>query len=97
NCDGTGLGPLNDGGNFVTDGSCGSGFSSAVVADVQLGPLQTDSSGLTYHLPLPSSPLVDAGLAGCPASDQRGVPRWAQCDSGAVELNWPVYLPLLRR
>jgi CSLREA domain-containing protein len=40
------------------------------------------------QLPLPGSPLIDAGAAaGCPATDQRGVrrPRGRACDIGAVE------------
>jgi hypothetical protein len=48
-----------------------------------------DNGGPTKTLALsPGSPAVDAGDAGCPATDQRGVPRpqGAACDIGAFEL-----------
>jgi uncharacterized repeat protein (TIGR01451 family) len=60
-----------------------------VGADPQLGPLQ-DNGGPTPTQAIPtSSPAFDAGAsAGCPATDQRGVPRpqVAACDIGAFEL-----------
>lgn len=77
-------GPIDDGGNFVEDGSCG----FAAGGDPLLGPLQNNGGfTLTYAL-LDGSPAIDAGVdTGCPATDQRGVtrPQGASCDSGAVE------------
>jgi hypothetical protein len=49
-------------------------------------------------MPLPDSPAIDYGL-GCPAFDQRGVPRpiGAACDVGSVEYGWLVFLPGVMR
>jgi hypothetical protein len=43
---------------------------------------------------MPGSAAINAG-AGCPAADQRGVPRIAPCDIGAYEFVKMVYLPLI--
>jgi hypothetical protein len=64
--------------------------------------LTLDPLGLTYyHLPLPGSPLIDAGFPGhCPERDQRGATRVGECDIGAVEyggLQPRIYLPLVHR
>lgn len=57
--------------------------------DPLLGPL-ADNGGETDTMALlPGSPAIDAGTAsGCPATDQRGVPRpqGTACDIGAFEL-----------
>ena len=54
-------------------------------ADPQLDPL-ADNGGPTMTLSLPSgSPAIDAGVDGCPMTDQRGEPRVGPCDIGAFE------------
>lgn len=70
------------------DATCGFG-AGRDNASIMLGPL-ANNSGLTQtHLPNPGSPAIDGGTAsGCPATDQRGLPRpfGATCDVGAVEV-----------
>jgi predicted outer membrane repeat protein len=92
NCDGDGTTPSYDGSNRVSDNSCGAGFTSSVVADIKIGPLQTLAfpTGLAYHLPQAGSPLINAGTTdssgyGCPSRDQIRALRPDQCDIGAVE------------
>ena len=56
--------------------------------DPMLGPLQDNGGGTPTNAPLYGSPALDAaGLSGCPATDQRGVPRpqGSACDIGAYE------------
>jgi len=59
--------------------------SSVLIADPLLGTL-SNNGGRTQTLALSnSSPALDAGVAaGCPATDQRGLPR-NNCDIGAFE------------
>jgi len=63
-----------------------------------LGPL-ADNGGKTLTLALlPGSPAINAGTnVGCPATDQRGVPRpqFGTCDIGAYEFVLWVYLPVV--
>jgi predicted outer membrane repeat protein len=72
-------------------GACPSGATCTNMqyADPKLGAL-LDNGGLTpTFLPGTGSAAIDKGKnAGCPASDQRGVPRpqGTQCDIGAVEV-----------
>jgi hypothetical protein len=58
-----------------------------------LGPLADNGGSTLTFLPLPGSPVINAGdNAACPAFDQRGVkrPQGAICDIGSVEsLIWP--------
>jgi hypothetical protein len=59
-----------------------------------LGPLRDNGGPTPTHLPLAGSPVVDTGdNAGCPTTDQRGIPRPLDgtggpvtCDIGAVEV-----------
>ena len=100
NCDGDGTAQISDDSrNFSADNSCvlpnsqtGTGLNPA------LGPLTIDSVGGTwYHMPLPGSPLINAGF-NCPERDQRGAVRPDACDIGAVEFGGllaRVYIPLL--
>lgn len=71
------------------DGSCGTGGPTDLPGqDPRLAPLADNGGPTDTHLPLSTSPLVDAGSRdGCPAADQRGVrrPRGRGCDVGAVE------------
>jgi uncharacterized protein (UPF0333 family) len=56
--------------------------------DPKLGPLANNGGPTQTHALLPGSPAIDAGTnTGCPATDQRGVPRpqGAACDIGAYE------------
>src|SRR5690606_9855297 len=57
--------------NISDDASCGDTFT--VVDDVMLGELEDNGGPTPTHLPLPGSPLIDAGdNATCPDIDQRG-------------------------
>jgi CSLREA domain-containing protein len=81
------------------DSANGCGFVAAptgfdlVNTAPDLGPLQ-DNGGPTETMALlPGSPAIDAGSnSGCPATDQRGVPRpqGPACDIGAYESAPPV-------
>ncbi len=81
---------VSQGGNLDSDGSChlpASGNLTGV--DPRLGPLTLNGGPTATHAPLPGSPVLDAGApSGCPATDQRGVPRpqGGRCDIGAVEI-----------
>ncbi|MBN8727302.1 MAG: hypothetical protein J0H15_06295 [Xanthomonadales bacterium] len=60
-----------------------------VDGDPRLAPLGDNGAHTPTRLPARHGAAVDAGVAaGCPATDQRGVPRpqGAACDLGAVEL-----------
>ncbi|HWR64898.1 MAG TPA: choice-of-anchor Q domain-containing protein [Bellilinea sp.] len=61
--------------------------------DPLLAPLANNGGTTLTHALLPLSPAVDAGdNSGCPAADQRGLPRpvGASCDIGAVEEQAPL-------
>jgi CSLREA domain-containing protein len=69
--------------------------------DPLLGQLANNGGSTLTRLPQPGSPAINKGdNVGCPAGDQRGVPRpqAGKCDIGAVEVAFPysVYLPLIR-
>jgi predicted outer membrane repeat protein len=90
--------------NLEDAGSCGlaaAGDKPSTAANI--GPLAVNGSPLPHlltHALLPGSPAINAvPAAGCPATDQRGVPRPAgpACDTGAFELLLRLYLPLVRR
>jgi Tol biopolymer transport system component len=84
NCDG---GVTSHGGNLSDDTSCPLGAADFPSTDPQFGSL--DSTGATDVMALqPGSPAIDTGNAmGCPATDQRLVPRpqGSGCDIGAYE------------
>jgi hypothetical protein len=98
-CDGSALPIASQGGNVAEDGSCLlTGEGDLERTDPGLGPLVDNGGPTLTHAPLPGSALIDAGLAdGCPATDQRGLPRpvdgdgvgGARCDTGAVEAPEP--------
>jgi CSLREA domain-containing protein len=72
------------GGNLAGDAACGFG----PVTDPRLGQLADNGGPTNTHALLTGSPAIDAGTGlGCPASDQRGVPRpqGLACDAGAFE------------
>ncbi|MCY2991124.1 MAG: FG-GAP-like repeat-containing protein [Planctomycetota bacterium] len=93
--------------NLIGDGSGSSGFTNGVNGDVVgingspvdplLGPLADNGGTTLTHLPLPGSPVIDAGNnTGAPATDQTGIARpqdgngdsTATVDIGAVERYW---------
>jgi hypothetical protein len=85
NC--TGQTPSDDSHNFATDDTCAFPTShQGIVPSPRLGPLTSDPGGLTsFHLPLPGSPLINAGPSNCSPTDQRGALRPDACDIGAVD------------
>jgi hypothetical protein len=98
---------LSLGHNFVGDGTAAVGFTpaskdqvgtSTSPLDPRLGPLENNGGPTQTMVPLPSSPLIDAGdNAGASTTDQRGLPRIADgngtgigvIDIGAVEVQLP--------
>lgn len=87
--------------NLSDDTTCRFGFGRDGV-DLLLGALAANGGPTLTHMPQPGSPAIDRGvLAGCPATDQRGVARsgpgrGTTCDVGAVEYLAPLpqlYLP----
>ncbi len=83
---------IDSGGNLSGDSSC-----ALPPADMglQLGLGELGSNGgPTPTVPLlAGSPAIDFGLAGCPATDQRGDHRLGSCDSGAFEFGAPLEEP----
>jgi predicted outer membrane repeat protein len=88
-------------GHNLVAGTCGSFDqpTDQVVTDAGLGPLTHNGGAfpMLTHLPLPGSPLINAGDPGVCASyavrDQRGAARVGGCDIGAVEFG--SVLPML--
>ncbi|MEM9302360.1 MAG: choice-of-anchor Q domain-containing protein [Pseudomonadota bacterium] len=68
--------------NFFGDASC----DGVMDGDPQLALLGDFGGPTRTREPLEGSPLIDAGDGqSCPDVDQRGIPRDANCDIGAVE------------
>jgi len=94
----TSLGHNLDGGNPCLFTQPGALYNT----DPLLGAL-ADNGGPTQTMALlVGSPAIDAGMdIGCPATDQRGIPRpfGPHCDIGAYEFNFLrlVFLPLVLR
>jgi CSLREA domain-containing protein len=89
-------GPIQSVGNNIETGdSCSlNGSNDQKNADPRLGPLQNNGGPTDTYALQPDSPAIDRGTnAGCPATDQRGVPRpidgngdgVATCDIGSFE------------
>lgn len=92
NCDGSGT-AASLGGNLEDANTCN--FSQ--LADQRntspgLGPLQDNGGPTNTHALLAGSASIDRGTnSGCPATDQRGVPRpIGTCDIGAYEYAPPI-------
>jgi hypothetical protein len=81
--------------NIVPNNECN---FAAGTSDPHLGPL-ADNGGSTLTMALlPGSPAINAGNpAYCPATDQRGTPRSPVCDIGAYEVQYTIFLPLIKR
>src|SRR5436309_665215 len=87
------------GNNLDSGATCGlSGVGDLSNTDPLLGPLQNNGGQTDTHALTAGSPALDAGTnTGCPAADQRGVPRpfdgngdgTPTCDIGAYEFNIP--------
>src|SRR5436309_2245312 len=87
------------GNNLDSGNTCGlSGVGDLSNTDPLLGPLQNNGGQTDTHALTAGSPALDAGTnTGCPAADQRGVPRpfdgngdgTPTCDIGAYEFNIP--------
>jgi predicted outer membrane repeat protein len=80
---------LNSGGfNLDSDGTALLGGAGDRVADPLLDPLADNGGPTNTHALRPGSPAIDpAGLAGAPATDQRGSARDALPDVGAYEFS----------
>ena len=82
---------LSVGGNIESIGdTCGfvdaSDQTGVTAAELNLGPLANNGGPTPTHALLPGSFAIDAGVAPCPAADQRGVLRSdGLCDVGAYE------------
>jgi len=89
NCSGP---TVSAGNNLESADTCALGPAELRNTDPLLGPL-ADNGGLTStHAITQASPAFNAGAnAGCPATDQRGIPRpqFGICDIGAFEILAP--------
>jgi hypothetical protein len=88
NCDGFGATFQTGGGNLESASTCGFGSGTDKPNTNPLLAALTNNDGPTDTMALlAGSPAIDAGLVGCPATDQRGVarPQGASCDIGAFE------------
>ncbi|MTD44849.1 hypothetical protein GKE82_11245 [Conexibacter sp. W3-3-2] len=81
-------GPLSDGGGNLT----GASSCPGLVGTLALGALGANGGPTPSAVPGPTSAALDGRTSGCPATDQRGLPRAAAgaCDIGAVEVLAPV-------
>ncbi len=96
NCSITGA-LISNGHNLESATTCGfnTALGDLINTNPLLGPLQLNGGPTPTQALLPGSPAIDGGdNAGCPATDQRGVPRpldatspgFTVCDIGAFEV-----------
>lgn len=81
-----------DGYNLADDDSCALDNTGDIQnTDPALAPLADNGGASPTHLPLATSPAIDAGGGSCSAVDQRDLPRpqGRACDIGAVEVVAP--------
>ena len=63
-----------------------------------LGALAGNGGPTQTRALLAGSPAINHGdNAGCPAADQRGYRRWGNCDIGAFEYSFKLWLALARK
>ncbi len=85
NCAGNAM--TSEGYNLTSDAACGfSGTGDVNNTAPMLGSLKDNGGATPTLLPLMGSPAIDAGGAGCPVADQRGMGRVGACDIGAAEV-----------
>lgn len=78
-----------DGYNLADDDSCAlDNDGDRQNTDPQLAPLADNGGPTLTHLPLATSPAIDAGGGNCATIDQRDLarPQGSTCDIGAVEM-----------
>jgi predicted outer membrane repeat protein len=87
--------------NLESANTCGFGAAGDLInTNPLLGPLANNGGPTLTHALLAGSPAINAGTnAGCPATDQRGIPRpqFGTCDIGAFEFVVRVYVPWVLR
>lgn len=97
-------GNIMNGGNNLEDGTmCGWGSSNGSLSNTSplLGELANNGGATLTHALLPGSPAINAVIFhspnGCPAVDQRGVPRpiGPHCDIGSYEASVTLLLPII--
>ena len=92
---------VSSGYNLSSDASCkldGPGDLPSTPAG--LGPLADNGGPTQTHALLPGSQAIDtSSIVICPTIDPRGFPRpvGAECDIGAYEAGWWVFLPVILR
>jgi hypothetical protein len=74
------------GGNLAADATCQLAPADMGLA-LDLGELASNGGPTQTVALLAGSPAIDNGIAGCPATDQRGYARVGNCDSGAFEFD----------
>jgi uncharacterized repeat protein (TIGR01451 family) len=84
------IGTIANGGTNIDSGiTCGWGSSNGSISntDPMLAPLGNYGGSTQTMSLLAGSPAIDmANLGYCPSADQRGFPRFGNCDIGAFEL-----------
>jgi predicted outer membrane repeat protein len=94
------MGTITSLGHNLEDGNtCGLAASGDITGtNPLLLPLANNGGPTRTRALLPGSRAINAGdNSGCPATDQRGTPRIGNCDIGAFESFYRLFLPLLRK
>jgi len=94
NCAQLAITPLTrEGANISDDETCG-GPAEIMIGDPEIGPLADNGGPSMTHALLVGSPAINAGVSCGLTTDQRYVPRDAQCDIGAYEFTTPTSVTL---